>query len=344
MEAGNSAARDRDEREWEELPGKDRPFARCGERRKRRHPQGRQDDEDRHAEHQDGRDLQERREIVTRAEQHPDGQHRRDEAVRDHHAGERRAAVRERRGQTGVARDAAAADQREQQQQRADDGCFADFAGPPPFHPPTHEQRDRNRAGDREQPPRRCAQGIDDDERQDGEQDDHDREDRDHRRHAGDVTDLLLGHLAERLAIAAQRAEENREVLDRAAEHHADDEPQGPWEEAELRRKHGSNEWSGPGNRGEVVTEQHPAVGRDKIVAIVESLGGGGAARIEPEDLGSEEFRVEAVADDVGADGGGQKPGGTDRLAASQCQDAECRGAEQGDQRPANNRERSHAA
>ncbi len=79
-------------------------------------------------------------------------------------------------------------------------------------------------------------------------------------------------------------------------------------------------------------------------MAVIESLGGRGAARIEPEDFGGEEFRVEAVADDVGADCGGQKPGRTDRFPASQSQDAECRGAEQGDQRPADNRERSHAA
>ena len=65
-------------------------------------------------------------------------------------------------------------------------------------------------ADDREQAPRAVAQRVDDDQREHGEQDDHDREDRDHRRQAGDRVDLLLRHLAERLAVAAHRRAQDR--------------------------------------------------------------------------------------------------------------------------------------
>src|SRR5580765_7223938 len=71
------------------------------------------------------------------------------------------------------------------------------------------------------------------------------------------------------------------------------------------------------------MTEQHPLVRGHEVVAVVEPLRGCGAAGIEAEDFVREELRVEAVTDDVGTDGGGEEPGGADRLAAGQRQDTE---------------------
>ncbi len=226
MEARNCATRDRDECKREQLAGEHRPFAGRRERRQRRHPQRWQDHQDRDAKHDDRRDLEECREVVARAEQHPDGQHRCDEAVGDHHPGERYAALAERRGERRVSGDPAAGDQRNEQQQRAHDRRLADFARPPALHPPAHQQRDGDRTGDRKQAPRRGAQCVHDDQREHREQDDHDREHGHHCRRAGDSVDFLLRHLAERLAVAPQRTEEDREVLHRAAHHDPDDEPQ----------------------------------------------------------------------------------------------------------------------
>ena len=344
VETGDRTACDRDEREREQLAGKDGALARRGERRQRRHPERRQDDQDRESQYDHRGDLQEGREIVARAEQHPHGEHRGDEAVRDHHPRDRRAAMRERRRETRMARDAAARDQRNQQQQRADDRCFAHSSRAPALHPPTHEQRDRNRAGDREQPPRRSAQRVDHDQREHRQQNDHDCEHRDHRRHAGDFADFLFGHLTERLAITTQRAEQDRKILDRAAEHHADDEPQRPGEKSELRRQHGTHQRACSRDGREVVAKQHPAVRRHEVVTVIEALGGCGAAGIETKDAVGEKLRVEAVCDSVGADGGNQEPGGADRLAAGERQDAEGGGAECRDESPTENRQRPHAA
>ena len=58
------------------------------------------------------------------------------------------------------------------------------------------------------------------------------------REDAGDRPDLLLRHLAERLAVAPHRGEQDDEVLHRAAEHDADDDPDRAGQVAELRREH----------------------------------------------------------------------------------------------------------
>jgi len=321
-------------REREQLAGEDRALTRGRKRRERRHPQWRQNDQDRDGEHQHRRDLEEGREVVAGTEQHPHRQHRRDEAVGDHHPGERRAALRERRRKRGMTRHAAAADQRDQQQQRTDDRRLAHFPGTPALHPPAHQQRDGNGARNREESPRRRAQRVHHDQRQDREQDDHDREHGDHRRHTRDFADLLLGHLTERLTVATQRAKEDGEVLHRAAEHHADDEPQRPGEETELRREHRADERSRPRDGGEVMAEQHPLVRGHEVTAVVEALRRCGALGIEAEDARGEEFRVEAVGDDVRTDGGRQQPGGADRFTAGQGEHAECGRAQYGNGYP----------
>ena len=93
-----------------------------------------------------------------------------------------------------------------------------------------------------------------------------------------------------------------------------------------------------------MMTEQDPAIRWHEIVAVVEPLGGCGAAGIETKDAVREEIRIEPVADGIGTDRGGQQPGGADRLAAGQREDAERGGAQQRNQPPAENRKRSHAA
>ena len=79
-------------------------------------------------------------------------------------------------------------------------------------------------------------------------------------------------------------------------------------------------------------------------MTVIEALGGRGAAGIETKDAVSEKLRVEAIADRVGAHGGNQEPGGADRLAAGECQDAEGGGAECRDESPTEDRQRPHAA
>ena len=334
MESRDGAAGDRDEREGEELAGEHRALARRCERGQGRHAERRQEDEDRDGERHDRGDLQERREIIAGTEQHPHRQHRGDEPVGDHHPRERRARVGEGGRDRGVIRHPAAPDEGGEEQRGPHRRGLAHLARPPALHPPPHQQGDRHRAGDGEEAPRRGAERVHHDQRQHGEQDDHDREHRDHRRHARDPADFLFRHLAQGLAVAPQRAEQNREILHRASQHHADHEPERARQKAELRGEHRPHERARSGDRGEVVAEQHPAVGRDEVVAVVEALGGRGAARIEAEYRVRQELGVEPEADSVGADRRNEQPCRADRLAAGEGEHAERRRAEQRDRAP----------
>ena len=81
-------------------------------------------------------------------------------------------------------------------------------------------------APDSENAPRTFRQRVHHHQRQHRQQNHHDGENR----HHGDVTrggiHFLLHHLAERFSVAPQRAEQNHKILHRAAEHHADQNPQ----------------------------------------------------------------------------------------------------------------------
>ena len=51
------------------------------------------------------------------------------------------------------------------------------------------------------------------------------------------------------------------------------DEPEQPGHVAVLDRQHRPDQRAGPGNRGEVMAEENPAVGRVIVLAVVESVG-----------------------------------------------------------------------
>ena len=192
-------------------------------------------------------------------------------------------------------------DDREQDQDEADGRGLEHPARPQEPHVDAHQHRDRDGHRDREGAPRAVLERVDDDEREHGDQDDHDREDRDHREEPRPPADLVARHLAERLAVAAQREEQDHEVLHAAAEHDADHDPERARQVAELRGEHRADERTRAGDRGEVVAEDDPAVGRHEVAAVVEPLGRGGARRVEREHLRGDEGRVEAVGDEVGA-------------------------------------------
>ena len=168
---------------------------------------------------------------------------------------------------------------------------------------------------DREQPPRAAAQRVDDDQREHREQDDHDRENRDHRRQAGHRVHFLFRHLAERLAVAPDRRDEDREVLHGAAQDDAQDEPERPRQKPELGRQRRPDQRARAGDRREMMAVGDPAVGRMEVAPVVEPLGGRRPLGIEREDLRRDESPVEPVRDQVRADAGDENPGRADRLA-----------------------------
>jgi len=127
---------------------------------------------------------------------------------------------------------------------------------------------------------------------------------------------FFLEHLAEGFAVAPEGAEEDDHVLHGAAEHDADEDPEGAGEIAELGGEDGADERAGAGDGGEVVAENDPFIGAAIVAAVGAGFAGGGAAAIEGEDAGGEPAGIEAVADGVGAEGGGEEGRGIDGLGA----------------------------
>ena len=64
------------------------------------------------------------------------------------------------------------------------------------------------------------------------------------------------------------------------------------------------------------MAEQHPAAGRNEVAPVVQPLGRRRAPVVQAEYALGQEPAVEAVGDEVGADGGEHQPGGADGLAA----------------------------
>jgi hypothetical protein len=85
--------------------------------------------------------------------------------------------------------------------------------------------------------------------------------------------DLVAHHLAERLAAAARRAEENHAVVHRAAERRADQHPQHAGQVAELRRQHRADQRPRPRDGREVVAEDDPLVRLHEILAVLIAPG-----------------------------------------------------------------------
>ena len=77
----------------------------------------------------------------------------------------------------------------------------------------------------------------------------------DQRDAAGDRAHLHLDHLAERAAVAPDRAEQDYEVLHRAGEHHADQNPERAGQITHLRRQHRPDQRPGARDGREMVTE-----------------------------------------------------------------------------------------
>jgi hypothetical protein len=220
-------------------------------------------------------------------------------------------------------RDPLAAPQRSKHEDDTGDGRLRDATRTDVSHPHAHQQRDWNGGRDGEQAPRAVAKRIDDDQRQHRKQDDHDREDRDHRRETRGRIDLLFRHLSERLAVASHRRGEDDEVLHGAAEHDAGNEPQGAWQEPELRGECRTDQRPGARDRREMMAVEDPARGRNEVTTVGQSLGRRGPARIQCKHAIRNEACVEAIRDGIGADAGDNQPGRADRLPTGERYHAE---------------------
>ncbi len=116
-----------------------------------------------------------------------------------------------------------------------------------------------------------------------------------------------------------------------------------PGQVAELHRERGTDEGPRTGDRGEVMTEDDPAVGGDEVAAVVEPLGGGGAGRVEGQDARRDPRRVEAIGDEIDARRRRDEPAGVDGLAAMRRDDRQRRRAGESQARPADFGNEGHA-
>ena len=333
MEPRDCAARNRDERKRKQLACEDgtRPIDELGHGR---HAQRRKHEQDRHAQYEDRADFHERRQVVARRQEQPDRQDRRDEAVDNYRPCEVRARPREGGRPRRTLGDPLAAHERGKQQRDSHHRGLGDLPWPDVVHPKAHEQGDRDRARDSEKAPRAVAQRVDDDEREHGEQDDHDRKDRDHRGQAGNGIDLFLRDLPERFAVASHRRAQDQEVLHRSAQHNTSDEPQRARQEPELRGEGWTDQRAGARNGRKVVAEEHPLRRDDEVATVRQPLGGRCTARVEAKDSVGDEARVEPIGYQVGAHCRDQQPRGVDRLAARERNETKGAPAGNGDGKP----------
>jgi len=127
--------------------------------------------------------------------------------------------------------------------------------------------------------------------------------------------DLFLRHLPEGFPVPPHRCAENHEILNRSADRHPDDDPERAGKKSELRGERWSYERPGPRNRGEVVTENDPPVGRHEVSAVIEPHRRRGASGIERENAAGYEPAVKPVRHRVRAKRRDQQPRGIHRLA-----------------------------
>src|SRR5580693_1382269 len=120
-------------------------------------------------------------------------------------------------------------------------------------------------------------------------------------------------------------------VLDGAAEHRADDNPDAARQITHLSGQHGTDERPGTGDGGEVMAEHHAPIRRQVIGAVVENFGRRRVVVARTNDLHLDQPRVEPEADDVGADRRDHKPDRVHRLAASERNDRPGAGTDHGD-------------
>jgi hypothetical protein len=105
------------------------------------------------------------------------------------------------------------------------------------------------------------------------------------------------------------------EVLNRAGEDDAREQPQGPGQIAHLRRQHRPHQGSGARDGREMVAEQHIFVRRHVIEAVIVPHRWCPPSRVELEHPPGDEEAVEAIGSEVDANRRHDDPERVDRLA-----------------------------
>jgi len=139
--------------------------------------------------------------------------------------------------------------------------------------------------------------GVDDGQRQTGQRQHKDEEHGHAGGAAGHRTDLQLRDAPDALAPMPHRGEEHDHVMHGAGHDCADDDPQRTRKIPELRGQHRPHQGPGRGNGGEMVPEEHVAVGLHVIDAVSHDHGRRPPRRIYPQGPAGKEKSVIAIGD-----------------------------------------------
>src|SRR5207244_12654324 len=112
----------------------------------------------------------------------------------------------------------------------------------------------------------------------------------------------------ERFTVATNGRAEDHEILHGAAKRDTDDDPESSREKTELRRQRWPDQRTGPRNRSEVVTENHPTICRREVAPVVEPHRWRRPSGVEREHVARDELAVEPVCDGVRTQRGDQQP------------------------------------
>ena len=318
MKAADRAAGDGDEREGKNISGEHRAGA-VDEAGQRRHVQHGPQRDDSQCQQSNGSQLHERAQVVAGRQQQPDRQRRRCESVDDDQDRQCGTGEREPLRHRRSLRNPLPAPDCQHHQNEAEGRSFQHFAGPQSSQIHSHQKRDGNGHRNGERAPGTSLERIHDHQGAHSEQD-HDDADHGNVSHqAAQAANFFPRHFGERLAVAPNREQQNHEVLHAASEDRAGQYPKGPGEIAKLRGQHRTDQRAWAGDGGEVVPEDHPFVGGDKIAAIFQTLGGRGALRIQDQNFRRNELAVETVSDGVGTNRRDHQPHCIDLLASMKC-------------------------
>ena len=134
-------------------------------------------------------------------------------------------------------------------------------------------------------------------ERKHGQQNDHDRQHAHERKETDARSDLLFHHLPQSFPAAPDRCEQHNHIVHGAAERGADQNPKCARQKSKLRGEHRPNQWPRSGDRCEMMTEHHPAIGRDKVFPIIPNDSRRRPFIVQDQHLGRQPFAVETIAD-----------------------------------------------
>ena len=318
METRYRTAGNGDEQEREQAAFPDRAGA-IGELGQRGHFQLGHGDQNADCQGNDGADFQEGRQVVTGCQYQPHRQHCRNKAITDQHPGDLRTGKGEHRRPLRARRNLAPQPDGTEQQQHADNGDFTDAARADVAHVNAHKHRDRDGCHHRKHAPRAFGQGLDHDQRQHREDDDHDQEAAEQRDGPWNAAHLFAHHIPQGTAVTTGGQEQDHEVLHRTGQHHPGNQPEGAGQIAHLRRQHRADQRACTGNRRKVVTEKDVFVGRHIVQTVVIEHRRRCAAGVQLHHLGGDKQAVITVSNQINGNSCHNNPQGVDRLAPAQC-------------------------